>query len=402
MERFAPYLGVVAALAVGIVAANFVQVTVVAPSHSPSASSTVAVLPGVTVPSLVLPAVSLPPIGATTTALPAPSPVTKTPVAPAKPVPAAPAHTSPPAQTAPSVQVPPPAPASATPATSPAQPSSGNAALDAAASSLRAALVNIICYVPAGSHIHSISGSGVIISPDGYILTNAHVAQYFLLADQGVDCTIRTGSPAADAYTADLAFISPAWLQANASLITQQSPSGTGEHDFALLAISGSAADAAVPSPLPFIPVSAYPPSAGTPVVIGSYGAQFLDTTQIQSSLSPTLVFGSVKDVYTFGTNTIDVLSLGGSAAAQEGSSGGGVAGANGALLGTITTSTVSGSTATRSLDAITTSYIRADYATETGKPLEFLLSEATSTAVADFSSEAQTLEAKLLAAIGS
>ena len=403
MERFAPYLGVVAALVVGVVAANFVQVTIVTPSSAPSASSTVTVLPGITIPSLTLPTVSLPPIGATTTALPAPSPTTKTPVAPAKPVPSAPAHTSPSAETAPSVQAPPPAPtASATPAAIPAQPSSGNAALDAAASSLRAALVNIICYAPGSARIHSISGSGVIISPSGYILTNAHVAQYFLLADQGVDCTIRTGSPAADAYTADLAFISPAWLQANASLITQPSPSGTGEHDFALLAISGSAAAATVPSPLPFIPISAYPPSAGTPVVIGSYGAQFLDTTQIQSSLSPTLVFGSVKDVYTFGTNTIDVLSLGGSAAAQEGSSGGGVAGANDALLGTITTSTVSGSTATRSLDAITASYIRADYATETSRPLESLLSEATSTAVADFSSEAQTLEAELLAAIGS
>ena len=96
----------------------------------------------------------------------------------------------------------------------------------------------------------------------------------------------------------------------------------------------------------------------GTPVVIASYGAQFLEQSQVQSALFPTVVFGSVKDIFTFATNTIDVLALGGSAAAQEGSSGGGVSDAAGKLVGTITTSTTKGTTDTRSLSAITASYI--------------------------------------------
>ncbi|MBU6490915.1 hypothetical protein KGQ25_02045, partial [Patescibacteria group bacterium] len=84
----------------------------------------------------------------------------------------------------------------------------------------------------------------------------------------------------------------------------------------------------------------------------------------------------------------------------QEGSSGGGVANAAGELVGTITTSTVEGATATRSLGGITASYIRAEYASETGQPLDFLLDEQTSTAVSDFASKIPGLESVLTASL--
>src|SRR3989344_5772331 len=230
-------------------------------------------------------------------------------------------------------------PPKATPVSAPTSLSlSESASLDASAVALRAALVNIICYAPAGSSLRSISGSGVIVDSKGIILTNAHIAQHFLLADRAVSCTIRAGSPAVDSYTASLIYISPAWIQANANILTQTNPSGTGEYDFAFLAItksaprndSGQATTAPLPSSFPFIPLATAPPPISTPVVIASYGAQFLESSQIQSFLFPTVVFGSVKDVFTFATTTIDVLALGGSVAAQEGSSGGGVAGRNG------------------------------------------------------------------------
>lgn len=282
----------------------------------------------------------------------------------------------------------------------PPAPPAVNASLDAAAATLRAALVNILCYVPSGSGLHSISGSGIIVDAKGIVLTNAHVAQYFLLVNRGVSCHIRSGSPAVDSYRAKPIFISSTWINANSAVLTESTPSGTGEHDFALLAITHSATSADLPSSFPFIPLAAKPPRAGTPVVIASYGAQFLDPSQIQTSLFPTVAFGSVKDVFTFGTNTIDVLALGGSAAAQEGSSGGGIADASGDLIGTITTSTVSGDTSSRSLGAITASYIRADYASETGTALDVLLTEPVDTALANFASLARTLEAVLVAHI--
>ena len=182
------------------------------------------------------------------------------------------------------------------------------------------------------------------------------------------------------------------------NILTQTNPSGTGEYDFAFLAITKSATSAALPSSFPFIPLATAPPPTGTPVIIASYGAQFLESNQIQSFLFPTIVFGSVKDVFTFAATTIDVLTLGGSAAAQEGSSGGGVADGNGKLVGTITTSTTNGPTDTRKLDAITASYIRAEYASETGRALDLLLTEATSTSVANFAPQIPALESILTA----
>jgi S1-C subfamily serine protease len=288
--------------------------------------------------------------------------------------------------------------------TSPVTPPQPQKQVDLAPASaaLRAALANIICIAPAGSGVRSISGSGVFVDSKGYILTNAHVAQYFLLGDKGVKCAVRTGSPAESAYVAALAYLPGAWISANADALKQEAPSGTGERDFAVLAVTGSATRDPLPDSFPSVPLAIRPAYAGTPVVIASYGAQFLETSQVEASLYPTIVTGSVKAVYTFVRNTIDVLGLGGSAAAQEGSSGGGVANADAELVGTITTSTVEGDTSTRSLNAITASYIRGEYASETGSPLEFLLAETPAQAVADFSAGAAALRADLESALSS
>ncbi len=280
-------------------------------------------------------------------------------------------------------------------------PRAENVSLDSTAALLRGALVNILCYAPAGSGLHSISGSGVFIDPKGIILTNAHVAQYFLLRDRGVLCTIRTGSPATDAYRAALIYISPTWIHTNANVLTQALPSGTGENDFALLAVTESETAQALPDSFPFIPLAHREPTVFAPVVIASFGAQFLQTSQIQTSLYPTIVFGSIKEVFTFATTTTDVLDLGGSAAAQEGSSGGGVADTSGMLVGTITTSTVQGPTESRSLSAITAAYIRAAYSREMGgSSLDTMLEESTTTSVSEFAAKIPVLESILTATL--
>ena len=270
------------------------------------------------------------------------------------------------------------------------------AALSTTEITLHDALVNILCEAPSSSGTHSISGSGVIIDPKGIILTNAHVAQLFLLADRGVSCFIRSGGPATDRYRAALMFISPAWLNANATVLTTPNPSGTGEQDFALLAITSSLTEVPLPAVFPFVTPASVPPHAGAHIVIASYAAQFLDSAQVRSALFPTIVESSIKDVFTFGTNTIDVLALGGSQAAQEGSSGGGVASADGELVGMITTSTTEGVTSARSLNAITLSYIRTEYAREAGSPLAALLAEPTADAVANFAPHLPDLESVL------
>lgn len=365
MDRFTPYLGALVALLLGaFVVAFSSSVTVLrSPSVEVATSSSLSVSPGFTLPTLAPPDLES---GANiaTTAVQATPPPQKS-------------------LSSKSVPVEPP-------------PLSSRTLLNSSASALVDALVNIMCYVPAGSSLHSMSGSGVIVDPKGIILTNAHVAQYFLLADHKVSCTIRAGIPATDSYEASLIYISPAWLRANTTVLTETSPSGTGEYDFAFLAITKSAAIEPLPSLFPFIPLAKNPVLPNTPVVIASYGAQFLESNQIQSSLFPTLVYGLVKEVLTFNMNTIDVLVFDGSAVAQEGSSGGGVADKNGELVGTITTSVVEGDISTRSLSAVTASYIRAEYANETGTALDLLLAKPVAASVADFAPQIPVLESIL------
>ena len=393
MSRTIPYLGIALALLVGVFVALFAAGgvdTQLSPDVTfPIASSALSVVSEVTLP------VTLPGLGqreATSTKTTAatstqkvsvPEKIAKEPVKPA-PVPIATSTTS-----------------ISTPVQAPVPTfSSGNASLDVSASALRAALVNIVCYVPAGSPLHSMSGSGIFIDSKGVILTNAHVAQYFLLRDRNVSCTIRSGSPAVNRYKAALIYISPSWIRTNPTVLTQVAPSGTGEYDFALLAVTSSATSEPLPALFPYVPLAETPPASLTPIVIASFGAQFLETSQIQSSLYPTIVFGSIKDVYTFAVNTIDILALGGSAAAQEGSSGGGVADATGSLVGTITTSTIQGATDTRNLTAITASYIRAQYAREMNSSLDSLLAESTDFAVSDFAPQIPQLEAIITAGL--
>jgi S1-C subfamily serine protease len=254
--------------------------------------------------------------------------------------------------------------------------------------------VNIICYAPPLGTLRSISASGVIIDSRGIIVTDAHVAQYFLLADRGVSCVIRTGGPATPAYKASLMFISSAWVSANANVLGEPNPSGTGQYDFAFLAITGSATSTPLPTSFPYVPFSSEAPSIGTPVVIASYAAQYLAPSQILSALFPTVVFGSIKDLFTFAINSVDVFALGSSAAAQEGSSGGGVTDAQGQLVGVLTTSATNTTTGTRSLNAITTTYIELEYAAETGQSFYTLLSQSPAVNVANFAPQMPALEA--------
>jgi hypothetical protein len=193
-------------------------------------------------------------------------------------------------------------------------------------------------------------------------------------------------------------YISPAWLHANADVITQSNPVGTGQYDFALLAVTASATAAPLPASLPYVPLATEAPQLGQQITTAAYGAQYLQTVQILSSLFPLVAFDSIRDVFTFGTNTVDIVELGGSPVAQEGSSGGGVADEHGQLVAVVSTSMSSGDTSTRSLHAITSSYIRAEYADETGYALDFILSRSPTATAANFASQIPTLESIITA----
>lgn len=245
---------------------------------------------------------------------------------------------------------------------------------------LRGALVNIIC-VPSKKTLDSVSGTGVVIDPRGIILTVAHVGQYFLLDDYAknrVSCRIRTGSPAENAYTAEALYVSPTWLTNNIGIITGDASGGTGEHDYALVGITGSATAKKLPDVFPAVPLSpvAVDIDANESVAVASYGAEFLTSKQISAALYQSIVFGTVAGLYTYSSNVLDLITLNLGAVAQDGSSGGVVANSDDELIGLITTRSSKEVVSARMLNAITANHIRRSFMEETGYLLDDYLRE--------------------------
>ncbi len=228
----------------------------------------------------------------------------------------------------------------------------------------REALVNILCTTNAGGTLNPISASGVIVSPSGIVITNAHVAQYFLLRDypvpNNIQCVLRLGSPAQPKYVAELVLVSPQWIYDNASMIVSPDPTGTGENDYAFLRITGRTnPDAALPASFPYLEPDTREDAIaiGDQALTAGYPAGFLGGIAIQRELYISSSVTPVREVFTFET-LADLFSIGGSVVAQKGASGGAVVSSAGKLVGVIVTSTDSDTTGGRDLRAITFSHI--------------------------------------------
>lgn len=246
----------------------------------------------------------------------------------------------------------------------------------------REALVNILCVSRSGT-MQPISGSGVVIDPRGVVLTNAHVAQYVLLAQSpniDLSCTMRAGSPAVSKWSVVPLYIPAVWVHEHAHEIIEQHVVGTGEHDYALLLIAGNGKS------FPFIPYDTREAIAfqDDPVLVASYPVEFVGST-VQNSLYAVSSITSIKKLMTFVQQTIDVLSLGGLIGAQSGSSGGAVVNAWGRLVGIVVTTSAGATTADRDLHALSMSYISRDLAAQSKLGLEALLSTDVTAAAESF-----------------
>jgi hypothetical protein len=257
------------------------------------------------------------------------------------------------------------------------------------------AVVNILCR--GSGQFTSTTGSGVIISEGGMILTNAHIGQYVLLeqaSNATISCVIRTGNPAKNTYRAKLVYISPAWIAEHAYQVRQEEQRGTGEDDYALLQITESI-DPAVPLPttFPYITplVDLLGVSPNEQVLLRGYPAEFIGSSITLRSLQSVGALTYIQNIRTFASGesqlpTPDLLSLGGSIVAQGGSSGGAVVTSENKLAGIIVTSTRTAETKDRNLSAITLSHIDRSLLQQAGKDLPTILSTPLEELVVDFS----------------
>jgi hypothetical protein len=180
-----------------------------------------------------------------------------------------------PASTTPKAVVKAPAEVKALPVTRPVQTAVQAPAANSETVNIetRKAIVNILCSVRSAGSLRSISGSGVMIDSRGIILTNAHIAQYFLLRDypskDSVDCVIRAGSPAEPLYRATLMYLPPEWIDVNASQITAEHAMGTGEYDYAFLrVVSTTDPSGTLPSSFSNIAMNTSSLDTGVPVLV--------------------------------------------------------------------------------------------------------------------------------------
>ncbi|MFZ2522805.1 MAG: serine protease [Minisyncoccia bacterium] len=248
-------------------------------------------------------------------------------------------------------------------------------------SAVRIAIINIIC-TTRGGELSPISGTGVVISKKGIIVTNAHIGQYFLLKDfrekDFIQCVVRTGSPAYPTFNVELMYISPTWISENKEMIGREKPLGTGENDFAFLRITGRVDGTNLPTEgFPYLTPSIREMLLkNEPVILISYPAGFLGGLSILQNLNITSSITNIKDIYTFREGTIDILDVAGTIISQKGSSGGAVIDSFVSLLGIITTSSEAQTTDKRELRAITLSHINRTIQKELGFGLDVFLSQ--------------------------
>ncbi|MEK7192515.1 MAG: trypsin-like peptidase domain-containing protein [Patescibacteria group bacterium] len=232
-----------------------------------------------------------------------------------------------------------------------------------------------------------ITASGVIIDPHGVILTNAHVAQYFLLKDYGspdfLSCDIRTGSPAKSAYKARLLYIPGEWIEANAGALRESVSLGTGEHDWALLLITEpTGINSTLPSFFDYLsPKTNFKKAIlNQPVVLGGYPSELLGGIATAKDLYAVTSVATIKNTYFFhdeNSSEIDIFSVGGNIISQGGSSGGGVVDqTDGKLIGLVVTSTQAETTDEKILRATTLDYVSRDLKKLTGETLETLFAK--------------------------
>lgn len=204
------------------------------------------------------------------------------------------------------------------------------------------ATVNLYCRVKLGRTTIASSGSGVFIDERGVILTNAHVAIFFLLAesedkDINGSCSVRTGSPAEETYEAALLYIPSVWIEENLDAFSEEEPKGTGEYDFALLYVT-DAEDGDLPLTFPSLRAgSSTSTREGDSVLLAGYPIENLSAREVRNGPMQEVASSTITNIQRFTKrNTEDRITLADSPVGSLGSSGGPVVDPSGEIIALI------------------------------------------------------------------
>jgi hypothetical protein len=232
-------------------------------------------------------------------------------------------------------------------------------------------LVNIICTEKKGNYVTANTGSGVIVSPGGVVITNAHVGQYFLLDKELNDysCALYQENIPTYGYVAELIYISPDWIKENKDVIRSKNPRGTGENDYAFLHITKNT-NPALPKPKNFQYANlntSYNAEIGQKIDVAGFPGAPASILDLERTVGLKTDSSNIKDIFTFGQNNADVISTGVTKVAARGASGGGVFKNNDLIALIVTTG---GSENKSYINAITTNYINRDLKNDFNKSI--------------------------------
>lgn len=249
-------------------------------------------------------------------------------------------------------------------------------------------VVNIVC-VNKNSNIISLStGSGVLVSSSGLVLTNSHVANAFLFNDKTSknykNCTVRRENIPTYGFEAELVYLPDDWLRENKSFFNSDAPRGSGENDYSLIAITKNTNPALSVPTFEYIPVlkDESPIDKNLNITVAAYPGVNTGIFEVDSNAELKVVSSSVKDLITFGSNTVDLVSTEPNSVAKRGSSGGGLFWSE-KLLGIITTTNSDSSG--HYINAITSPYIIRDFNKDTGKDFESFIFSNKNSLISDF-----------------
>lgn len=239
---------------------------------------------------------------------------------------------------------------------------------------IKEVVVNILCVEKTSAYTKLLSGSGVVISDTGLVLTNAHVAYPFLLSSQfnkdTYSCSVRRADLPNFGYNAELVYYPLDWLISNSETMKNPTPVGTGENDYALLLITSPLALAPKLESFAFasVDVSSSNLISQMPVTVAGYPSSNSGIFEVDTNPGLKVAQTHVSEFFTFSNQSFDVLQTDINTVAKRGSSGGGVF-ENNKLYGIIVTTNQKGDGSY--LNALTLPYIKEDFEHDTGINLD-------------------------------